>query len=247
MSKSLKNYITIKDFLETSSPDIFRLFCMRTSYRSAIEYSDTTLLEAKHLLLGLVSFVEDARAYVKGQLVCACIEEDVLWERLTSTKGAVKTALADDFDTARAVDAILDLVHQANRQLKAVTKEASGPRSPTVFGAIISYIEQFFETVGISLAAQQCVSGDSSTATLHSVVGELVRFRQKVRQYALTTPEASVEARGQKLQERQPLLEACDTLRQDLATHGINIKDRGSTTSTWELLDPRTKRQKPGS
>ncbi|XP_008853405.1 probable cysteine--tRNA ligase, mitochondrial isoform X2 [Nannospalax galili] len=224
MSKSLKNYITIKDFLQTFSPDVFRLFCMRTNYRSAIEYSDSTLLEAKHLLLGLVSSVEDARAYVKGQLVCGSVREDVLWERLTSTKETVKTALADDFDTSKAMNAILDLVHHANRQLKAVTKGAGGPRSPTVFGAIISYVEQFFETVGISLANQQCVSGDSSAATLHSVVDELVHFRQKVRQYALTTPEATGEARRQQLQERQPLLEACDTLRQDLAAHGINIK-----------------------
>ncbi|XP_051037943.1 probable cysteine--tRNA ligase, mitochondrial isoform X3 [Phodopus roborovskii] len=247
MSKSLKNYITIKDFLQTFSPDVFRLFCMRTSYRSAIEYSDSTLLEAKHLLLGLTSFVEDARAYVKGQLTCGPVGEGVLWERLASTKKAVKAALANDFDTPRAVNTILDLVHHANRELRAVSKEAGGPRSPTVIGAIISYVEQFFETVGISLAHRQCVSGDSSTATLHCVVDELVRFRLKVRQYALATPGATGEARRQQLQERQPLLQACDALRQDLATHGINVKDRGNTTSTWELLDPRTKHQNPGS
>jgi cysteinyl-tRNA synthetase len=38
-------------------------------------------MEAKHLLLGLTSFVEDARAYMKGQLACGPIREDVLWER----------------------------------------------------------------------------------------------------------------------------------------------------------------------
>ncbi|KAM4862251.1 putative cysteine--tRNA ligase, mitochondrial isoform X2 [Urocitellus parryii] len=247
MSKSLKNYITIKDFLQTFSPEVFRLFCMCSSYRSAIDYCDSTMLEARQLLLGLASFVEDARAYVKGQLICDPVKEDMLWERLTSTKEAVKAALADDFDTPRAVGTILDLVHHGNRQLRAVTKEPGGPRSPAVFGAIVSYIEQFFETVGISLVKQQCISGDSSVATLHSVVDELVRFRLKVRQYALTTPEAAGDARRQLLLERRPLLEACDALRQDLATHGISIKDRSSTTSTWELLDPRTKHQKPGS
>lgn len=51
------------------------------SFSAAIEYSDSTLLEAKHLLLGLTSFVEDARAYVKGQLTCGPVAEDVLWER----------------------------------------------------------------------------------------------------------------------------------------------------------------------
>ncbi|XP_048656585.1 probable cysteine--tRNA ligase, mitochondrial isoform X3 [Marmota marmota marmota] len=224
MSKSLKNYITIKDFLQTFSPEVFRLFCMCSSYRSAIDYCDSTMLEARQLLLGLASFVEDARAYVKGQLICDPVKEDMLWERLTSTKEAVKAALADDFDTPRAIGTILDLVHHGNRQLRAVTKEPGGPRSPAVFGAIVSYIEQFFETVGISLVKQQCISGDSSVATLHSVVDELVRFRLKVRQYALTTPEAAGDARRQLLLERRPLLEACDALRQDLATHGISIK-----------------------
>lgn len=61
-------------------------------------------------------------------------------------------------------------------------------------------------------------------ATLQSVVDALVRFRLTVRQYALTTPEATGDARRQLLLERRPLLEACDALRQDLATHGISIK-----------------------
>ncbi|XP_012878394.1 PREDICTED: probable cysteine--tRNA ligase, mitochondrial [Dipodomys ordii] len=247
MSKSLNNYITIKDFLQTFSPDVFRLFCMRSSYRSAIDYSNGSMQEARRLLLGLVSFVEDARAYLKGQLACGPISEDVLWERLTSSKSAVKAALADDFDTSRAVDAILDLVHHGNRQLRVVTKEPGGPRSPVVFGAIVSFVEQFFEMAGISLGQRQCVSGDSSMATLHSTVDELVRFRLKVRQFALATPEATGEARQQRLQERRPLLDACDSLRQNLAAHGINIKDRGSAATTWELLDPRIKHQKPGS
>ncbi|XP_062958728.1 probable cysteine--tRNA ligase, mitochondrial isoform X3 [Cynocephalus volans] len=224
MSKSLKNYITIKDFLQTFSPDVFRLFCMQSSYRSAIDYSDSSMLEAQRLLLGLASFVEDARAYMRGQLACGCVAEAELWERLTNTKGAVRAALADDFDTPRVIRAILDLVHHGNRQLRVATKEPHGPRSPAVFGAIVSYVEEFFETVGISPTNRQCVAGDSSTATLHSVVDELVRFRLKVRQYALATPEATGEARRQLLPERQPLLEACDILRQDLAAHGVSIK-----------------------
>lgn len=70
----------------------------------------------------------------------------------------------------------------------------------------------------------QSVSGDGGSATLHSVVEELVRFRVKVRQFALATGEATREAQQQQRLERQPLLEACDVLRQDLAAHGISIK-----------------------
>ncbi|GAB5566477.1 probable cysteine--tRNA ligase [Prionailurus iriomotensis] len=222
MSKSLKNYITVKaDFLKTFSPDVFRLFCMRSSYRSAVDYSDGTMLEAKHLLLAAAAFIEDARAYMKGQLVCGPVGEGLLWERLRHTREAVKAALADDFDTPAAVDAVMDLIHRGNGQLQARTKEPSGPRSPAVFGSIVSYIEHFFETVGISLADRQC---DDSQATLHSVVEELVRFRLKVRQFALASGKATGEAQRQQRLDRQPLLEACDTLRQDLTAHGISIK-----------------------
>ncbi|XP_031814566.1 probable cysteine--tRNA ligase, mitochondrial isoform X3 [Sarcophilus harrisii] len=227
---------------------------------SAIEYSDDIMHEAKHLLLGIASFVDDANAYMKGQLVCDPIREDLLWERLTSTKDAIKAAFADDFDTPRAVDAIMDLIRHGNRQLKAVTKEVNCPRSPAVYGAIVSYIENFLDTVGISLSSRQFISENRSSATLHSVVDELVQFRSKVRQYSLVASEGTGtvpadlskeakklqrEKRQQLLLEREPLLHACDSLRQNLAAYGINIKDRNNI-STWELLEPGTEEQKTG-
>ncbi|XP_027413771.1 probable cysteine--tRNA ligase, mitochondrial isoform X4 [Bos indicus x Bos taurus] len=126
MSKSLKNYVTIKDFLRSTSPDVFRLFCLRSSYRSAIDYSEGALLEARSLLRATAAFVEDARAYLRGQLAGGPIQEDVLWERLGRTKAAVQAALADDFDTVQAVDAVMDLVHHGNRQLKAASESCFG-------------------------------------------------------------------------------------------------------------------------
>lgn len=77
---------------------------------------------------------------------------------------------------------------------------------------------------------------------LSNVIDELVRFRAKVRHYALALPEAAEavpmegaagaegskqeqkEKRQQLMRERKPLLEACDTLRGDLAAFGIQIK-----------------------
>ncbi|XP_047611683.1 probable cysteine--tRNA ligase, mitochondrial isoform X4 [Phacochoerus africanus] len=169
MSKSLRNYITIKDFLRSASPDVFRLFCLRSSYRSAVDYSDGAILEARRLLHAVAAFVEDARAYMRGQLAGGPVREDVLWDRLGRTKGAVQVALADDFNTPRAVDAITELIHHGNRELKAAAEEPRGPRSPAVLGALVSFVEQFFETVGISLAERQvrpCLLGPRRALTL---------------------------------------------------------------------------------
>ncbi|KAM4795948.1 putative cysteine--tRNA ligase, mitochondrial [Rhinophrynus dorsalis] len=252
MSKSLKNYITVKELLKSFSPEQFRMFCLSSKYKSAVEYSSETMQDATNTLQIISSFVNDAQAYLKGQLTCLPVQEDLLWNRLNETKVNVKAALADDFDTPRAVAAVMDLIHHGNRQLKAVSKEAhSSVRSPLVYGAMLSYIEQFLDFMGISLEHKQVAADDKSSAVLINVVEELVNFRNKVRNYALTTDEMITmgqeavlskeekqhhkERRKQMLMEREPLLKACDVLRQDLAVYGINVKDRGNT-STWELL-----------
>ncbi|NWV79515.1 SYCM protein, partial [Dasyornis broadbenti] len=274
MSKSLKNYITIKDFLKTCSSDQFRMFCLRSRYSSGywhtwlfsslsgdevpcvhlIEFSEESLDDAKNLLQAISSFIRDANAYIKGQLVCDLVREDILWERLANTKVTVKAAFADDFDTSRAVAAIMDLIHHGNRQLKAVTKDTGSPRSSVVYGSIISYIEGFFNALGMSFGERQVAVGGDKSAVLSSVIEELVRFRTKVRHYALALPEAAdavpvegavgaeepkqeqKEKRKQLMQERKPLLEACDSLRGDLAAFGIHIKDRAAV-STWEMVE----------
>ncbi|NXW48770.1 SYCM protein, partial [Nyctiprogne leucopyga] len=85
--------------------------------------------------------------------------------------------------------------------------------------------------------------GGGDSAVLSNVIDELVRFRTKVRHYALALPEEAAEAvpmegaagpkgpkqeqkerRRQLMQERKPLLEACDNLRGELAAFGIHIK-----------------------
>uniref|UniRef100_A0A8C9F392 Cysteinyl-tRNA synthetase 2, mitochondrial n=1 Tax=Pavo cristatus TaxID=9049 RepID=A0A8C9F392_PAVCR len=210
---------------------------------SAVEFSDETMNDAKNILQAISSFIRDANAYIKGQLVCDPVREDVLWERLASTKVNVKAAFADDFDTSRAVAAIMDLVHHGNRQLKAVTKDVGSPRSSVVYGSITSYIESFFNALGMSFEERQVAVGAGNTALLSNVMDELVSFRTKVRNYALVLPEATEtvqmeegavgakgpkqeqkEKRRQLMQERKPLLEACDSLRGDLAAFGIHIK-----------------------
>ncbi|NWY56653.1 SYCM protein, partial [Chionis minor] len=261
MSKSLKNYITIKDFLKKFSSDQFRMFCLRSRYSSgkgkktqqtaliyfffslAVEFGDESMDDAKHLLQAISSFMRDANAYIKGQLICDPVREDILWERLANTKVTVKAAFADDFDTSRAVAAIMDLIHHGNRQLKAVTKDAGSPRSSVVYGSIISYIEGFFNALGMSFGEQQVAVGGDNSAVLSNVIDELVRFRAKVRHYALVLPEEAEDAvpmegavgakgskqeqkekRQQLMGERKPLLEACDSLRGNLAAFGIHIK-----------------------
>lgn len=239
MSKSLKNYVTIKDFLASNTANEFRLFCLLTKYRSAIEYSDASMNEARSTLSTISTFSHSAQAYMQGCLQCQSVEESTLWERLSATQASVQSALADDFDTPKAVDAIMSLIHFGNHQLQPVTK-ADGPRSPAVFGAMLSYVREIMDVFGVDLLDRTEVH--DSSGILNNVVEELVHFRSEVRKFALSVEDqaphdAQSDTATQKRcpqPDRVPLLKACDVLRNNLAPLGVHIKDRG-TNSTWEI------------
>lgn len=239
MSKSLKNYITIKDFLQSYSADEFRMFCLLTKYRSAIDYSDGSMIEARSSLGTISSFIHDAQAYMKGHLQCSPVQEAFLWERLAETKSGVLAALADDFDTTRAIGAVMNLVYHGNCQLKPVSKcDQAAARSPAVFAAVISYVRDVLDVFGIDLLHRKEADAVSHSGSLLGVVEQLTRFRSEVRAFALARhddPTGSSNKPG-LYPERIPLLKACDSLRNDLAPLGVLIKDRGAK-STWEIIE----------
>ncbi|KAM8722828.1 putative cysteine--tRNA ligase, mitochondrial [Acanthopagrus schlegelii] len=237
MSKSLKNYITIKDFLQSYSANEFRMFCLLAKYRSAIDYSDNSMLEARISLGTISTFIHDAQAYMKGQLQCSPVQEAFLWERLAETKSSVVKALAEDFNTPRAVSALMNMVYHANCQLQPVSKSCGAARSPAVFAAMISYIRDFLDVFGIDLLHSKEAGGVGHGGSLEGVVEQLTRFRSEVREFALARqdpPTGGSTSKPGLYKERLPLLKACDTLRDSLAPFGVLIKDRGAT-STWEI------------
>ncbi|XP_034411449.1 cysteine--tRNA ligase, mitochondrial isoform X2 [Cyclopterus lumpus] len=264
MSKSLKNFVTIKDFLQSYSANEFRMFCLLTKYRSAVDYSDGSMLEARTSLRTISTFTHEATAYMKGQLQCSPVQEAFLWERLAESKSNVVKALADDFDTPRAVSAVMNLVYHGNCQLQPVSKVEGGTRSPAVFGAIVSYVRDVLDVFGIDLHCQE--AGLVGTCGgLEAVVEQLTQFRSEVRAFALAhqdDPTPGTPNRPGLHPERRPLLRACDEFRKDLAPLGVLIKvccwyspqfeipstenryvvlvfqDRGAT-STWQLTQSK--------
>lgn len=246
MSKSLKNYITIKDFLQSYSANEFRMFCLLTKYRSGIDYSEGSMQQARSSLETISNFFHDAKAYMTGRLPCAAVQEAFLWERLAEAKASVVAALADDFDTPRAINAVMNLVYHGNRQLQPVSTADGLSRSPGVFGAIVSYIRDVLDVFGIDMVYSKDADTASCSANLEGVIEQLTHFRNKVREFALARqhePATGTPKKAGLYPDRIPLLKACDALRNDLAPLGVVIKDRGNT-STWEIVHGKTTTQK---
>lgn len=105
MSKSLGNFFTIRDVLERYHPEVVRYLLLSSHYRSAINYSEESLKEARSAL---------ERFYVCLKQF-ASVPVLPLEEAFTTDAGKkFCAAMDDDFNTREALSALFDLVRQIN-------------------------------------------------------------------------------------------------------------------------------------
>ncbi len=111
MSKSLGNFFTVRDVLEKFNPEVIRYLMVSSQYRSAIDYSDQSLLEAKVALERLYTALRD-------QDVAQTYTATAYTERF-------EEAMKDDFNTALAVSVLFELVRELNKAKTEDAKKAS--------------------------------------------------------------------------------------------------------------------------
>lgn len=104
MSKSLGNFFTIREVLEKYDAETVRFFVLRAHYRSALNYSDVHLDDARAALKRLYT----ALASVKVE---APVEID--WAHPFASR--FKAAMDEDFGTPEAVAVLFDLAAEVNR------------------------------------------------------------------------------------------------------------------------------------
>ena len=131
MSKSLGNFFTIREVLAKYDPETVRFFIVRTHYRTALNYSDLHLDDARASL---------KRLYTALDLVKPATEAEIDWSN--SYAARFKAAMDEDFGTPEAVAVLFELAAQVNVSkspaLSALLKALGGcigllQGSPTAF------------------------------------------------------------------------------------------------------------------
>lgn len=243
MSKSLKNTISITDFLSSFSANEFRIFCLLSPYRDGMEYTDTLMQNAVAITKKIESFLTDSEAYIKGYTAHGDIDESQLLESLSNTKVKVLRALSDDFDTATAMSALTSLIGSANKMLHQRPQTISQPvRNPAAVAAVVTYVRQSLEKFGFTFKSRKESSLQYVDGSQHidGILDNIVQFRNQVRIYALDPPQAENKTRDLK---DEALLQACDSLRDNLLSAGVQIKDHGKM-STWSYTERDSKRSR---
>ncbi|KAL6447973.1 hypothetical protein ACFW04_000192 [Cataglyphis niger] len=219
MSKSLNNTISIQNYLEKYSANHLRMLCLLSHYRNGIEFSDEIMQNAVSITKKFDNFTSDCDNYVAGKFKTGEIDENLLFTTLHETRNKVYSALADDFDTSKAIHAIINLVGIGNKMLHQnnITPHSKGV---SAVAAVSNYVSNTLSKLGISRSTMSV----AENRQVKDIIDNFLNFRMAIRTRALEqNPKDTI------------LLKECDTARMNLSTCGIIIKDQQDVTSwSWK-------------
>ena len=126
MSKSLNNFFTVRDAAVAYGYDCLRMFMLMSHYRSPLNYSAESLLQAKAALTRLTTAKENLEFFIKnGMKHSLSAEESAFTESLSEYKTRFISEMDDDFNTANGVSVIFDMVRAINSAVSPLSNPSS--------------------------------------------------------------------------------------------------------------------------
>ncbi|ACV22961.1 cysteine--tRNA ligase [Slackia heliotrinireducens] len=216
MSKSLGNFLLLRDILKTVEPSVLRMFMARAHYRSPLDFNEERVAEAAASLERIVNFVERMDWLVSNPDGNAQpLSGDYSFEQgIEAVRAGFVEAMDDDFNTAGALGCIFTFVNDANAALGNATLNAEdASRIKAVRDTVVDLMGVF----GISV---EKAAGEEYPA-------EVIDLARDVAGYAGSDAAEAVEAllaaRAQARKEKNWAV--ADGVRNGLNDLGFVIED----------------------
>ena len=240
MSKSLKNFITIKQALKGYTGKQIRIMFLQHSWASLLDYKDASLKNAVAFESNVETFFTNVKAHLAdesnhhsetarhnyGEM------EKNLRIVFDQTVNSIHEFLTDSFDTPSVMNALSSLMGKVNIYIRQKGNE-------TLNGALLKEIARFIfnllKMFGVyrdsdilfsSNATDSETSSNQNEDEKLSLARAISEFRFKVR---------TMLAQGA---DKKELFRVCDELRDnDLFNMGIILEDRENIPSLVKLVD----------
>lgn len=245
MSKSLKNFKTIREALNDYTSRQIRFCFLLHKYNETMDYDINTMTQAIHVEKIFSEFFHNCKAVLRRlgvnntQHIGA--REETLLLSLESVKAGVRAALLDDFDTPKSISHLQELIKECNRYME------DGSIATCVLMSCARYVTSILRLLGliqdgsdIGFNIDASGSGDGSNAgasreqTIAPLLDILTKFRESVRIAAISGDTKAV-------------LTAADNLRDFILPEvGVRMEDKGSganVVTVWKLDDPEVLRK----
>ena len=235
MSKSLGNFFTIREVLKKYDPEVVRFFILRAHYRSALNYSDTHLDDAKGALTRLYTALKSIPVRPEPVEVGR-----IDWNTPHATR--FKSAMDDDFNTPEAVAVLFDLATEVNRN-QSVEAATQLKALAGVLGLLQRDPQKFLQgdvTIQLTGVSAKGVVGSVSVDASVGLTGVEAKGEAGSVSGDVSVGLTGVEAKGYVralIIERNAAKKAknfaeADRIRKELLEEGIVLEDTAQGT-TW--------------
>ena len=165
MSKSLHNFITIRELLEDWDADTFRFFVLSTHYRSPIDFSKDSLHQSEKSLERIKKF------YSALDVESGDVESDL--EALTEARDEFFNSMDDDFNTPKAIAAIFKLI--------TATKNEELAENDKI--AIKAFLDDVSQILGVDFYLEETSAGSDD---LFNLITDVRADLRAAKQYELS-------------------------------------------------------------
>ncbi len=218
MSKSLGNFLTIRDVLRQYPAEILRLFIFSTQYRNPLDFTEAALKDAQtgldrmyDCLAGIAGLGEAG----DGQSVISAKDR----KKIESLRNRFESAMDNDFNTAQALGLLFDAVKVLNK----------GTRMLPVNAAVED----------VDLLRRGAADMQELAGILGVLQQDPVVYVWQKKQQLLDALDLSEEQINTLISKRNAARDvkdwaASDAVRDELLGHNIELHD-GPDGTTWDV------------
>ncbi len=210
MSKSLGNFVTLREFLKTTHPEVYKWMMLSVHYRSLSDFSDQSASLATHSIAKIYSALAWAHEIIGTAAVPTAQESK---EKLQFV-AEVRRALADDLNTPEAFAALFEWTRIFNQKAPRV---GAGKEKLVYAADYIDSMKWFSKIVPLFR--------ENAAQFLQSLDDELLRNLKLSR----TEIDGKISERNTARTQKD--FQKSDQIRDELLLKGIQIYDSSQGTT----------------
>lgn len=217
MSKSLGNFLLLRDVLKTTDASVLRMLMLQTHYRSPLDFSDERLGEASTALCRITNFIKNAQWLCQNaQNSETTFDVAALRNDVAAMREAFIEAMDDDFNTAGALGAVFSFIGEANTSLTNASVSANDVEA---LQECIQSVVELMDVLGISVA-QECETACDCSPDLLALAHDVAGYGGQEGQEAI---QCLLDCRAQARKEKN--FAVADQIRDGLSDLGYTIED----------------------